>query len=309
MRYSPARCTSNPQEEALLLFCKQMLRSKLFTGVYKERCYIDAVNDYRDQIIINRNEKDLKAILEDIETRLRQFYATKSSPMWIGISSTYSSSSAAGTAADTCIWVELDELAFDQYWFSIKSVRMRENEIIIKLKPIRPVEVESVEVGSSYSKSPEELGKPIDSIGVQDFIQLIMGWGTSTKRIIYEFMSNDISKENLAAVIKFLILISISLLSFSIEAIRFLGIFSIRFMMEFRRILAVSTPIMLRIIDLCGKIVGGFYILIAMIWRDVKKGGVPPQQLEQRKAIAYDRPMYQRIKVDKMSQQSLLYLK
>ncbi|XP_055854392.1 uncharacterized protein LOC129918070 [Episyrphus balteatus] len=299
MRDSPAKFIANPQEEALHLFCKQMLKSRLFKGFYKERCYIDAVNGYRDQIIVNRNEKDLIVILEDIERRLRKYYLTKSPPMWIGITSTQHSSTA-----DTCIWVELDELAFDQYWFSVKSVRLRENEIIIKLKPIRPVEAD-VGIASTSTSSNENEESP-ESIGVQDFIQLVMSWGTSTKRTIYEFMSRDISKENLAAVFKFLILVCISLFSLSIEAVRFLGIFTIRFMAEFRKILAVSTPIIMRTIDLCGKIIGGFYILLAMIWRDVKKGGGPPQPLNQHRAITYDRPIYQRIKNEKMSQKSVL---
>lgn len=300
MRDSPARLIENSQEEALYLFCKQMLKSRLFKGFYKERCYIDAVKGYRDQIIVHRSEKDLKLILEDIERRLRQYFADKWPVMWIGITSSLQQSSAT----DICLWVELDELAFDHYWFSIKSFRLRDNEVIIKLKPVRLVEAES-EVASTAESSFESKQSP-ESIGFQDFVRIFVNWGASTKQALYEFMSKDISKENLAAVFKFLILLCISLLSLTIEAIRFLGMFTIYFMVEFRKILAVSTPIIMRVIDLCGKIIGGLYILIAMIWRDVKGNGALPAQQLNRPAIAYNRPIYQRIKNEKISQKGAL---
>lgn len=306
MRESPARYFENTQEEELYMFSKQMLKSRIFKGFYKERCYIEELNGYRDQIIVNRNEKDLIVILDVIENRLRNYYTTKPFSTWIGITSS--------ATKDTCLWVELEELAFDQYWFSIKSLRLRPNEVILKLKPIRSVDSEQKSTLTIKSEAAEAEAKlqqsthAPETVGVKDFIDIFKGWGASTKQTVYNFMSKDISKENFAAIFKFFILACISLFSLSIEALRFLGIFTIHFMIESRKLIAVLTPIILKIIDICGKIVGGFYMLLAMVWRDVKKGGTgnPAQQFNQI-AIAYNQPIYQRIKKDKISQRSVLW--
>jgi hypothetical protein len=49
--------------------------------------------------------------------------------------------------------------------------------------------------------------------------------------------------------------------------IGFLGDYSIKFMREFSIFIQVCTPIFLAVIDFFGKCVGGFYLLIAMLWR------------------------------------------
>uniref|UniRef100_A0A7G3B7R5 Uncharacterized protein n=2 Tax=Lutzomyia longipalpis TaxID=7200 RepID=A0A7G3B7R5_LUTLO len=52
------------------------------------------------------------------------------------------------------------------------------------------------------------------------------------------------------------------------HAVRAIGEFGLRFMAETRRCFNTLMPLFLGIIDFFTKIVGGFYMLIAMIWRD-----------------------------------------
>lgn len=37
-------------------FCKQMLKTRIFLGHFKEKRYVSNINEYRDLIIINPNE-------------------------------------------------------------------------------------------------------------------------------------------------------------------------------------------------------------------------------------------------------------
>lgn len=288
MRNTSASCFENSEEEALHLFCKQLLRCRIFRGFYKQRSFIDDVNNYRDQIIINRTENDLRVILEDIERRLRQYYATRPTRKWIGITS-------------NCLWVELEELAFDEYWFSIKSLKLRNNEVILKLKAIRPIDLERA--STSNMMTSEESPKIPECITSEDFIRIIKNWGTRVKLTTYTFMSEDLSKENFAAFVRFIILFIISMVSFSVSFLRVFGTFTIYFLSELRKLIVVLTPIILRLIDVSCMIIGGLYILLAMIWRDIRKGGgaVPLQQLNPPRAITYDQPIYQRLKYEQTS--------
>jgi len=72
-----------------------------------------------------------------------------------------------------------------------------------------------------------------------------------------------------------------------VAGIKQLGLFSLKLLHELANLVDRSTPLALAALNMMGKIVGGAYLLIAMIWRDaVKKpvgqpsGGQQPRQLQ-----------------------------
>lgn len=58
------------------------------------------------------------------------------------------------------------------------------------------------------------------------------------------------------------------------KCVEFVGNFSLKFMHEFSFLLRTITPIVLAVIELVGKVIGGLYLLIAMMFR----GNAPPPQ-------------------------------
>ncbi|KAI9580016.1 hypothetical protein GQX74_000804 [Glossina fuscipes] len=283
--------TISPQESALHSLCKHLLKSRLFRGFYEQRRYVEQVRTYRDIVSLQHTEKDLRKLLRDISQKLQMFYLSQNQRMWIGVtnSNAIGVSQYPGQTLDIYIWVELDELAFGQYWFTIKTVKFRENEVMLKLKMVRPVEFEIAEKHASFRRNLSQSVQLIDKFTVRtesqdpsldplqvskpvewkDFRSLFRQWGFAIRGSIYEFMAEDISKKNIKNLLRFLILLILSLLSGLLMTLKFIGIFIIRFMLEITRLTHVLTPIVLKIIDVFNKIIGGFFILLAMIWKDV----------------------------------------
>lgn len=235
--------------------CKQMLKNRIFLGHYQEKRHVSSILAYRDLVVLNNTERDLKKLLDSIKLRIG-FYNPES---WIGITD----SKMVGTPAGHCLWTELEELPFGQYWFQIKTIKFRNNEVYLKIKSVRAME-------SGDQKEEIKLIDESSDINqvAANFQELLLRWRDSTKAHFLHFLSNDITKENIINTIKFTSLLLLSLVTGAFHGIKFLGVFTIRFMAEFTRFIHVATPIFFGIIEFFNKMVGGFYILLAMVWKD-----------------------------------------
>jgi hypothetical protein len=58
-----------------------------------------------------------------------------------------------------------------------------------------------------------------------------------------------------------------------VHSVRYIGDYSLRLLREMSVFVQVSTPVFLAVIEFFAKCVGGFYLLIAMLWRG---SNVPP---------------------------------
>ncbi|XP_017864439.1 PREDICTED: uncharacterized protein LOC108614711 [Drosophila arizonae] len=303
-----------PEELAMQSLTKQLYKSRLFRGVYLERCFVDQLGGYRDVIVLQRSERDLEKQLLSSAEKLQLFYQRFVPNMWVGITR-----GSVGNykhiphpaQLDTCIWTELSDLAFGEYWFSIKTLRFRSQEVQIKLKMVRPVEDEPLPTPrpSLKKSSPSRALTSGDSnkvvvddevqppqIGLADFLEVLQQWRQSIVTTTYEFMANDVNKRNIIGTIRFLCLIVFSILSGAAVALRFMGIFAVRFLFELSRFTHTATPIIFKLIEFVNRIVGAIFVLIAMIWKDlfVNRGGSAPrpQALEannQFKSITYEK--------------------
>lgn len=108
-------------------------------------------------------------------------------------------------------------------------------------------------------------------------------------KILYEFWSREISaavawmlslsinRQSILETLRFISLLIVSLFAGSTQIVKYTGIFIIKLIERTTWLVHVLTPIAMAIIDLCSKIVGGLYLLIAMIWRDSTGGARRPQ--------------------------------
>lgn len=106
---------------------------------------------------------------------------------------------------------------------------------------------------------------------------------------LYYFFTNILTLENIKIGVKYFSILFVSLIAFSFQSVKHIGDFSLKFMHEFSYFVHAATPIIIAIIDFFSKVVGGLYILIAMMW----KGSPPPpirpsvQKMQQYRAIRY----------------------
>lgn len=80
---------------------------------------------------------------------------------------------------------------------------------------------------------------------------------------------------NLKETVVFLSILFMATLTGLLKSLQFLGDFTIRLFREVNNFVHVTTPFLMGILDLISKIIGGFYILIAMMWRG--KDAPPPR--------------------------------
>ncbi|XP_018320034.1 uncharacterized protein LOC108733388 [Agrilus planipennis] len=265
-------------------FVEQMLKGRLFMGIYTEQRYVLPLNSYRHVVSIPSTEKEL---IEDLSVVLRKLQKSCPSDTWIGITT----SEVVGAPSHHCVWVELPQNVFGSYWFKIRGVNFTKNEVSLKLKTVRIIE-------STITNPPRsELESPVKTSTSEE-----LSWNSfhdnlnkSLNTIKISFLQNSdiFFKEvatfsNFVNIMKFLAVLLITVATCSVNLSKFLCDFLLKLIHELSHFLQVSTPILITIINTLGKIVGGFYLLIAMMWRDFW-GTPPPPRTNQylyRKPLA-----------------------
>lgn len=244
-------------------FCKQMLKTRTFLGHYQENRLVQSLQAYRALVVISKTDEPLAKDLQIVRQRIKSFYSNNPE-FWMG----FTDASMIGVPNGSCIWTELDGIPFGEYWFQIKTVRFRNNEALIKLKMLKPMH--DVEESIRQEQKIKENQISFDSGQmVKDFQELFQMWRKSCSEYFLWLFSQQITAQNIASVLKFICFLLIAAGTASIQGLMYLGEFTLRFMEEFRKLLHVSMPIILRVVDLMSKVIGGIFILLAMIWRDI----------------------------------------
>lgn len=139
----------------------------------------------------------------------------------------------------------------------------------------RPADVESDsesrKVFETSDSAPEPTPANNDTINSDEVKQ-------RGKKFVEEITTNLASvftAHNIKEVIIFMSVFIVTCVTGMFHLVRYVGDYSIKFMREFSVFIETSTPIFLAIIDFCGKCVGGFYLLIAMLWRGSKVQSPP----------------------------------
>lgn len=236
---------------------------------------------------------------------------------WVGITEPDNENHRNSRTGNYCLYVQLPNTRLGSYWCQIKTVKFRANEILCKIKLLREVATEDLQTNvcknnffptfagcnnffllqrSSISKSLTTASAPDetdDSVTSDiDWTLYLSNLKQSTNEKLYIFFTEYLTFGNIRLVIQFLIFLIISIVTGIAHAIPHIGEYSLRFMREFTYLVQVSTPIVLGIIDMISKIFGGFYILIAMMWRGSTGGNQPPpSQMYRVNAGNYRRPI------------------
>lgn len=253
----------NPAYDRLQTFSKQMLKTRTFLGHYQENRLVQSLNAYRALVVISKTDESLAKDIQTVRQRIKTFYS-HNPDYWMG----YTDSDMIGAPHGSCIWTELDGVPFGEYWFQIKTVRFRNSEAIIKLKMLKPMH--DVEESIRQEHRIKENQATYDSGELaKDFQELLVMWRKSCAEYFLWLFSQQITAQNIASVLKFICLIILAAGTASIHGLMYLGAFTLRFMAEFRKLVNVSMPFLLKALDLLSKVIGGFYLLLAMIWRDL----------------------------------------
>lgn len=248
--------TSGP--EYVKRFAKQMLKNSIFIGTFHEKRFVEPLNAYRDVVAISTEETEFIENLIAVKKRIeRDFDET----YWMGITGPR----GIGTPAGYNLWVELPIEIFGKYWFKVKTVDFLNNQISLRLSVIRPVKSENNSGSNDFSDSSTELNFNI-------IVPYIKFWAREKVLHIY---NNVLTVENTKSLLIFISLFISTLVLSLINIAKYLMEYLLKLINELSKLIHTFTPIIINIINLCGKTIFALFHLIATLC----KRNPPPQPI------------------------------
>lgn len=235
-------------------FAKDLLKSRIFLGRYIERRLINQQIGYRDIVVISAAETELKKDLLDVQRKL----CIVNPGIFIGITET--DVIGCSPAGAVCLCTEIDNQPFGAFWFQIKSLKFREKEVIATLKCLRYITESFIEL------EPILTGK-LKPKAVSASIQETSESLSETFSEIKGNLKHALSISNVKDFVTFIFALIIAAFTGSTAFVNFLGNFVLALVREMSILIKNSTPMFLGLLDFFSKIVGGFYILLAMLFR------------------------------------------
>ncbi|XP_063826828.1 uncharacterized protein LOC135076275 [Ostrinia nubilalis] len=252
-------------------FVKELLKARIFLGRYIERRLIDQKIGYRDIILVSAAEVELKRDLVEAQYSLRSAYPNT----WIGIAE---SETLEINTSGLCLCTEIENQPFGPFWFQIKSIKFRDVEIMVSLKCIRYISESFLEIEPLLTRSSIKKIKEANDTKPDSSVETL----SETYNDIVVTLKSALSISNVKEFVTFLFAFIIAIFTGSTAFVNFLGNFILALIREMSILIKNSTPMFLGLLDFFSKIVGGFYILLAMFFKP--SNPVPPN----KRSIAYN---------------------
>lgn len=199
----------------------------------------------------------------DSKRRIEKFYGPKT---FFGV--TYEKT-ATGAFSGTKIFCDIIEnVPLGCFWIQIKGIRFCEKEVKLRLRFVRMLDEGTVK---RQFKAPDV--KAITA-SVTDTVQKIKwsevgaSWMDSISNGSKEVLLLKPNFQSLVKVFRFIVFLVISIIVMLFKFVHSVGEFTIRLLSEISRLIMAITPLVKVVTDMISKIIGGFIVFLAMVWRD-----------------------------------------
>lgn len=257
------------EEERLHSFANQMLKGRLFIGDFQEKRYVANIAEYRDVVVIAHDERDLHVDLAVVRKRLMTLLKDR----WVGITMP----DTIGAPAGYCVWVNLPEEVFGTYWYKIRSVHFTNNEVLLKVKPLRSV---SSTATHELCKVPDISNQETVSGPTENLKKIAANFKRLLATHMLYFFTHVITLNNIKDTAVFLVLLIGTVLGAGVSGGKYFLEFSLKLLHEISDFVKAATPICIACIDMIGKLIGGLYMLIAMLLGNKKPLPPPSHQYQ-----------------------------
>jgi len=272
--------------DRLLKHLRERISGCLFSGWYTERRYVDAIDRYRDVVLVDSIEV---LIIKQVKYAIRKCGKILSENSFIGLTDVenecklFINLGAGGVEASH---------AFGHYWFQLRSINFIPNlGLALEVVVVRQfVTTDSESCWKCQAHVREQDSSPpvkIDSIGAAlldmrsrlyqvsaDVLTEV--WQPQT---YWSKLRPMLTVANLVHMGKLVMVLVLALFTGMIAGVKQLAQFSLKLLHELANLVDRSTPLALGALNIMSKVMGGAYLLVAMIWKDsVKKpvGGQVP---------------------------------
>lgn len=251
-------------------YTKELLKSRIFLGRYIERRLINERIGYRDIILISPAEVELKKDLFEAQHKLRAIFPNTH---WIGITDT---EAIGHNPSGVCLWSEIDNQPFGPFWFQVRSLKFRDEEVLVSVKCLRHISDAFLEMEPMLTGGTNKTKENIEA-KIEHPVEAL----NETVQDIKASLKTALSITNVKEFFTFIFAFVIAIFTGSTAFVNFLGNFILALVRETSFLIKNSTPMFLGFLDFLSKIVGGFYILLAMFFRP---SNPPPQN---KRTVAY----------------------
>ncbi|XP_050674645.1 uncharacterized protein LOC126972100 [Leptidea sinapis] len=258
-----SQLTENTITTSLKSYLKDLLKSRIFLGRYLERRLVNECVGYRDIVLLSAAETELKRDLHEAHEKL---CTTGTSSLWIGI--TDSDLLNLGISSSICIWTEIDNQPFGTFWFQIKGLKYRCNEICIALNCLR-------HITDAFIELEPILSGPIKKPIVKCDLALEGNSVTNSSDSLKDILKSVVAISNVKEFLKFIFALVVAIFTGGTSFVSFIGDFTLGLLREISIFVNNSTPLVLGFLDFISKIVGGFYILMAMMFKPSRPVHIP----------------------------------
>lgn len=255
--------TSGP--EYVKRFAKQMLKNSIFIGTFHEKRFVGPLNAYRDVVTISTEETDFIENLIAVKKRIERDFDHN---YWIGITGPR----GIGTPVGYNLWVELPVEIFGKYWFKVKTVEFLNKQISLKVCVIRPVNGENTSGSNLSADSSNDLNFNVS-------VPHMKLWAKEKLLYIYNILTVGNIKSSLIFITFFISTLVLGL----IDIIKYMMEYSLKLINELSKLIQSLTPLMINLINLCGRTLFGLFHMIVTL---CKKN--PPPQPIYNAYINYD---------------------
>jgi len=270
--------TGLPPLDSLLKKLREGLCGKVYSGWYTERRYIDPIERYKDVIVVDRGEAE---VIKVIRSAVRRSIKILGENAFVGFA----------FAEDECrLYVNLGpptsvaQFPFGHFWFQVRQVTFIQNVgFCLDLSVIRQFMKSDEETCFKCRQRELEVVVPepvkLDSLGsaaadIKARIEVVM------KDALNEYwhptdavrsFTPHLNYQNLVKLVKLVCVLMMAMLAGIYSGLKHAGNFMLKTLHELAFIVERSTPLALGTLNILSKVVGGFYLLVAMIWRDSTK--------------------------------------
>lgn len=248
------------EERRIREFAKCMLLNRIFTGVFQEKHYVPQLNTYRDIIVVADSERDLKADLGAVKKRLARYYEK----CWVGITE---------QATKCILWVQSSAEVFGTYRFKITNIKFTPEEIYLKIKVL-----EHVNYTITTPRKRDACSETAESMNANPTTPNLKVELLSTSFTTFVYVRNAV---------KFIIVFTLAIIIGVVDALPTVGDFLIRFIHECSLFIKAFNPLLLGCLDLIGKVVGGFYLMVLGMWKALVLPPPPPTYRRNKAMIGY----------------------
>ncbi|KAK7077968.1 hypothetical protein SK128_026456 [Halocaridina rubra] len=254
-------------------YIQEKLNGCIFSGWVEERKWVEHLAGYRDVIEVDEWEEEMNHALTAI---IRSIPGVEDGTKWINMTP------PGFNCPCYCVWSLLSTPpAPGHYWFAVTGVALQPQfGLKVTLKIIRSIHPHDGEVAAARRKRRKELalrgpGHEFESMTaqVQDWLEQLKLIDLS---VVLATLGSAFTLSNMRDTIRFVIVLCMTLVVGLVTLIRETHHNLLQLIHTVSVFFHNVTPLLQSVLAFVEKIIGGIFLLIAMVYKDFRRPSPPP---------------------------------